>query len=155
MEIKLYNIKDDKRAVHKNTVDTGAGTNLVATLTGSIKDDCSITDPIIEVSYNASLMTANYMYIAAFNRYYFIENITVSTQRLIISAHVDVLNSYRVDILKLTCIIERQQHEANADQYLNDYAYRSEARFNIRTVPFPHGFSKASASYVLTTGGTS
>lgn len=155
MTIKFYDVTDDRRRVKKTLKDSGAGANLKATLTGNIKDDCSITDPIIEVSYSADILASNYMYIQAFSRYYFITNITTSAQRLIISAHVDVLMSYLNDIKKLRCVVERQADPEKCNQYQADNAYRSEARFNIRIKNFPRGFDKSTASYVLTTGGKS
>ena len=155
MTIKFYDVTDDRRRVKKTLIDSGTGANLKASLTGNIKDDCSITDPIIEVSYSSDILTANYMYIPAFNRYYFINNITASTQRLIISAHVDVLMSYLNDIKKLRCVIERQADPGKCNQYQSDVAYRTEARFNVRIKSFPRGFDKSASSYVLTTGGKS
>lgn len=155
MTIKFYNITEDRRVVEKTLIDSGTGANLTATLTGKIKDDCSVMDPVLEVSYNSDILSSNYLYIPAFGRYYFINNITTSTQRLIISAHVDVLKSFSADIIKLRCVIERQADPARCNQYQDDRAYRSEARFNVRTVKFPNGFNKQRACYVLTTGGKS
>ena len=155
MNIYFYNVKDDRRALVKTLINTGAGANLKTTLTGHLKDDCGILDPVIEVAYNADILTSNYMYIPAFERYYFINNMTTSMQRLFIAAHVDVLMSYHDEIDMLNCVIERQEHTGRCDEYINDRAYMSEARFNIRTIPFPHGFNKSSSSFVLTTGGES
>lgn len=155
MNIYFYDIKDDRRRVKKTLVNSGTGANLKATLSGHLKDDCSILDPVIEVAYNADILTSNYMYIPDFGRYYFINNITTSTQRLYISAHVDVLMSYLNDIKKLRCVIERQADPGRCNQYQSDVAYRTEARFNVRVKAFPRGFDKSAASYVLTTGGKS
>ena len=151
MQIKFYKIKDDKRAL----VKTLNSSTLQATLTGNIKRDTSIIDPVFEVSYSADVFTSNYIHVPAFGRYYFINNITASQQRLYISCHVDVLMSYHDQIDALECVIERQEHTGRCDEYINDRAYMSEARFNIRTIPFPHKFNKASSSFVLTTGGES
>ena len=155
MNIKFYKITDDKRTLVKKLKDSGAGANLMATLSGHLKDDCNILDPVIEVAYNAAILTSNYMYIPAFGRYYYINQITTSTQRLFIAGHVDVLMSYHDEIDNLNCVIERQEHTGRCDEYINDRAYMSEARFNIRTIPFPHRFNKSSSSFVLTTGGES
>ena len=155
MNIYFYNVKDDRRALVKTLINTGAGANLKATLTGHLKDDCSILDPVIEVAYNADILTSNYMYIPAFGRYYFINNITTSTQRLYISAHVDVLMTYSTDIKTLRCVVDRQADPWKCNLYLNDAARRSQARFNVRIAAFPNEFDKGRSSYVLTTGGKS
>lgn len=151
MNIYFYNCMDDHRKVHK----TLNNTNLIDTLSGTIKDNCLISDPVIEVAYSANLMNANYMYIPEFGRYYFIKSIETGMQRLFISAHVDVLMSFEGDIDKLTCVIERQEDPSKCDLYLSDKAFKSEARKNVSTRLFPGSFEKSAASFVLTTGGES
>lgn len=150
MTIKFYNVTDDRRQLVKTLIDTGSGKNLKATLSGNIKNDTSILDIVLEVKYNSDLMTANYMYIPDLNRYYFINNIEVSTQRLFIKAHVDVLMSYHDDIDQLVCVVSRQEHKFNL--YLNDGIFRVRQDKEVRTIVFPKSFYR-NCSFVLTVGG--
>jgi len=151
MEIKFYKISDDRRKVFK----TLNASTLVKTATGDIKSDCSIMDPIIEMSFDIALLQCNYMYIEDFGRYYHITNIETGAQRLFIHAHVDVLQTYSREIVELTCVIERQQDPTKCDLYLTDKAFKSENRHIISIRKFSGSFHKDRASYVLTTGGKS
>ena len=152
MNIVFYKIKDDKRTLNK-TINS---TTKVKELTGNIKTDCDIMNPELETSYHTEIMTANYMYIAAFSRYYFIDKITVSAQRLYIQAHVDVLTTYKTDIVKLRCVIERQQDKNKCSMYVPDKAFKAESRKIVSIRQLSNKFYKASnSSYILTTGGPS
>lgn len=79
-------------------------------LTGNLKDDTSVVDPIIVV--NASLSTlagCNYMYIATFGRYYFITDIVSKSANLVeVHGHCDVLKSFASDIRACTGYVSRQ-----------------------------------------------
>lgn len=152
MTINLYKVTEDRRALTK-TVGTESTT--VATLSAVIKDDCSIIRPVLEVAYQNDIFSANYMYISEFGRYYYIDNFELGPQRIWIEAHVDVLMSFKADILKLNCIIERQQSQKKSNLYLPDGMFRATARQIISTpCKFDQAFSK-SQSIVITTGGQS
>lgn len=156
MTIKFYKISDDHRKVSK-TLGTAT-----ASLSGSLKADTSILEPVIEVAYNSSILTSNYMYVDAFARYYYITNITAGAQRLYVHGKVDVLKSYDTDIRKLYALIERTQETGKANQFLSDKAFKALNYKLIRTIPFPVGsnpFTDAQGnnvdSLILTTGGYS
>lgn len=151
MTIKFYKIKDDRRQLRKTLTNE----TLVRTVTGQLKTDCSVMDPIIEVTFDALLVTCNYMYIQEFGRYYHVTNIETGAQRIFVHAHVDVLQTYADEIEDLTCVIERQQDPGKCDLYLTDKAFKSENRHIVSVRKFSGSFSKANSSYVLTTGGTS
>lgn len=151
MTITLYKITDDKRQLTK----TLNASNKVAELTAHIKEDSSVMQITLDVHYQSGLLTANYIYISDFGRYYYVRDMIVSRQRLIITANIDVLMTYRDDIKKLRCVIERQENKSNAKLYLPDGMFRATARQAISTpYIFDQGFSK-SESIVLTTGGQS
>lgn len=79
-------------------------------LTGNLKDDTSVVDPIILV--NASLTTlagCNYMYIASFGRYYYITDVVSKGANLVeVHGHCDVLKSYNSQIRSCTGYVSRQ-----------------------------------------------
>ena len=120
MTIKLYKIKDDARVVSKTVIDTGAGANLVASVTAHYKDDVNILDPVLEISYDPSYTDVNYIYVQDWNRYYFVTNMRAGAQRLFFTCHVDVLMSYKTDIGKLKCFVARQGDASKSNRYLND-----------------------------------
>lgn len=160
MNISLYNISNDTKTVNKKLINTGAHANLIATLSGNLKSDCPIEEPEIELSFSSDYVNANYMYIPAFHRYYFITGKTVSTQRIYLKGFTDVLTSFADGLLDTTCIVERQANTNKANHYLPDKYYMTEQRRLIRTVPFFKGgiigqFTPSASSFVLTTGGKS
>lgn len=150
MIVKFYKITDDKRTVSKHADIS----HLQLTLSDvHIKSDCSILDPVLEVAYNSKIMQCNYIKIEDWNRYYFIKDIDTSMQRLYVSCHVDVLMSHKTGILDLTCVVARQEN--NAQMYLPDGIFRALTR---RVVSTPYKFNTVfnkNQSIVLTTGGKS
>lgn len=151
MTITFYKITDDKRQVSK----TLNSTTKIKDSTGTMKTNCNIMDPVIEMSYDATLLQCNYLYIPEFSRYYFITRIEVGAQRMYLTAHVDVLQTYSTQIRALTCVIERQEDDDKAELYLTDKAFRAENRHVVSTRRWDAHFSKDNCSYVLTTGGRS
>lgn len=148
MTIKFYKISDDRKKVSK-TLGTA-----VASLSGSLKADTSILHPVIEVAYNSSILTANYMYIDAFARYYFIGDIKVGAQRLFVPGDVDVLKTYDTDIRKMKALIERTEQESKANQYLNDPAFKALNYKIISTIAYKNSPFEGNDSLILTTGGS-
>ena len=66
-----------------------------------------ITDPIIRVRRDESLLPVNYLIIPRFNRKYMVKSVELSGTDMIISAHVDVLSSRAAQLKELTAVIER------------------------------------------------
>lgn len=153
MTITFYKITDDKRQVSK----TLNSTTKIKDSTGSMKTDCNIMDPVLEMSYDVVLLTCNYMYIPEFNRYYFVTKIEVGAQRMFITAHVDVLQTYAAQIRNLNCIIARQESKDHANLYLNDKIFKALNYKVINTVKFPKtpfmSGNNNIDSLVLTVGG--
>lgn len=113
MTINLYKIKDDKNRLTKNLPDT------YTTLTGNVRDAVDLLDPVILVNSGTTVYDFNYMYIPDFKRYYFITGITgINSGITQIQGHVDVLMSFKSEILKCEAIIARQENVFN--WYLTD-----------------------------------
>lgn len=109
--INLYNTSSEPEVVDKSLSSQ-------QTLQGQLKDGTSIIDPIILCNIS-NIPTSNYMYIDSFHRYYFIKDIKSAYNGLIeISAHVDVLMTYKSNIRGCNALIERQEKSYN--KYLVD-----------------------------------
>lgn len=92
----LYTIKDRKNVIGK-TLGTGTEYKIV------LKDRQTIDDINVDVFTNNSLITFNYCYIPIFNRYYFINDIEIFPNNIYrLHLHIDVLETYKEDILKIT-----------------------------------------------------
>lgn len=145
--IKLQTYNDKKIKIGKNLTT-------VLSLDGTLKAQTSIIDPtiMIESSDAANLLKCNYMTIPTFNRSYFISDIkSVSNKLWEIKAHVDVLESFKDEILANTAIIARQEKEWNL--YLDDGVFKSYQNPLVMTQTFPQGF--ASQEFILVVAGGS
>ena len=151
MTVTLYTIKDDRKKLEK----TLNAANTIATITAHYKQDTDVLEPVFELAYNASYVTCNYIYVADWNRYYFVEKPITGSQRLYFKCKVDVLQSYATDIKKLDCIIARQKDEYNA--YLNDGVWRNLQARDVLTKRFSKSGHYTSlyqpCNFILTTGG--
>ena len=122
----------------------------VVVLTGTLKEQTSITDPVILIEHSATLPACNYMTIEAFGRSYFITGIeSVRTGLWRISAHVDVLSTYAAQIRQNTAVIRRQENKWNL--YLDDGVFRCYQNPDIVMKAFPSGFS--THEFVLAVAG--
>ena len=126
--------------------------NVVATLTGELREGCDVINPQIMVEYNANYLNANYAYIAAFNRYYyFSEPPAFNGKFMILYLHADALYNYRDLILKSECIAERSS--SNYNPYLDDSAILKCAGYEYYSRSLPFEFTPNSGSYVLMVAG--
>lgn len=121
------------------------------TLSGALRDESSIIDPVILIEGDLSaIQAANYLSIPAFGRSYFIKDMRSVRNGLIeIACHVDVLSSFADAIKENKGIIFRQ--EQNYNLYLNDGVLEVYQNPYVVTKSFPHGFD--GQSYVLALAG--
>lgn len=116
MTIDLYMLDCENERVNK---PLGEPTQL----TGYMLDDTSVVNPSIEIEYTPNTHF-NYCYISDLSRYYFIKNITItSNNTMIIDLHCDVLMTYKNELLDHNAIIERQENRYNL--YLDDSMYKA------------------------------
>ena len=133
MDIILYNNSSEKIRVNKQEYITP-----IMTLTGTLRNQCSVVNPTIIIDVKSSVkvwsdkkefvvddysvftvydymdkfLGCNYVHIPEFNRYYFVDNITSVNQNLWqIDLTVDTLMSFKDDILNLECIVARNEYE--------------------------------------------
>ena len=52
----------------------------VMTLTGHLREETDIVNPVINIEYDGTLTNVNYMWIPEFHRYYFITKIAICKQ---------------------------------------------------------------------------
>ena len=135
MDITLQINNSEKNRLDKSITD-------IITLSGTLRDKTSIIDPIIVIEGDlSSYVNCNYLTISAFNRSYFINNITSLRNDLFeITAHVDVLSTYKSQIRANSAIIARQEKKWNL--YLNDGVFKTYQNPFIVTKAFPSGFTE-------------
>lgn len=92
MTVNFYNFK-----IRKNELNKVLPSPVVKNC--AVKDGITLEDPVIYMTYDSSLLGMNYAYIPDFGRYYFVTGREVDGKTLYISLHVDVLMSFKNDIL--------------------------------------------------------
>ena len=110
MNIKLYSCTADPELVDKSSFLT-----LLNDLDGTLRTPTSVTDPVISVEIPSGIALGwNYAYISAFNRWYFIRDITFTSNKIFtFTMHCDVLYSFRGIVTGATCFVERNQNDFN------------------------------------------
>jgi hypothetical protein len=117
-----------------------------------LKRDTSILRPVLLVNSAQDIFTFNYMYIAEFSRYYFIDDIrSVHDNMWEVSAHVDVLETYKNQILSNQAVIRRQTNKYNT--YLNDPEWKVYANENVVAYHFSGSPFNKNMKYVLAVAG--
>lgn len=118
----------------------------VLTLSGTLRNETSVIDPVILIELPESDITekqffaCNYCTITRFNRQYFITDMRSIRNNLVeVHCHVDVLETYADDIKDLNAIIRRQEKKWNL--YLDDGVFQTYQNPHIVTKEFPSGFS--------------
>ena len=124
----------------------------ISTVSGVLKDETSIVNPTIIIEYSGIPEEANYLYIAEFGRYYYIEDISSVRNGIIeIICSSDPLMSFNTDIKNCSGIIRRTQSASHYNMLIDDGSFRTYANPYIRTVKFPNGFTNA--TFLLAVAG--
>lgn len=109
-DIALY-----QNIAENNRVDKTDYLTEVGTLSGAFRKECSLLSPSIEYQ-SEDIPTFNYVFIPAFNRYYFVTSLTTVNKNLWrMDLKCDVLMTYKNGIALLTAIIARQENDYNDD----------------------------------------
>ena len=125
---------------------------LMASLTGTLKENCSITKPVVKIEGTLP-PTANYLYIPDFQRYYFIDDIiSIHNSLYEIHAHCDVLCSAGENLNNCEGIVRRQENTWNL--YLDDGVFKAYSNPNVVQKAFPSGFSTSNLTYILAVAGS-
>ena len=145
MQIDFY-----KNLVPKNRLYRKLTGHLVAQ--GHLKEATDILNPVITVAYNAYHININYCYIPDFGRYYFIKDYIIDGDTVTLKLHVDVLYTYRAQILQSQCVAARSSSSYSLG--LNDEFIKAENGYRYNFSKFPYTFGGANSCYILTvTGG--
>lgn len=96
----LYNNTSDNKKLNKNI-------NTISTVDLILYLDTNILNPTFKIkNFNNN---GNYIYVPDLGRYYFIDNYTLSNQCVYLHCSVDVLMSYKNEILNHEYLIKRNE----------------------------------------------
>lgn len=115
------------------------------------KNDVNKDTPTLELAFNENLYNnANYCYNTETGYYFNLGEPLLGANRMFYDCECDLKQTYKEDILKLGCIIARQENEFNT--YLVDDKAPVLNKRLVNTIKFPSGFSN-NDSYILATTG--
>lgn len=145
--VDLYKNASPVEKIGKTLTDKQSITDVL------LKRDTSILRPVLLVNDARGVTDFNYMYISEFDRYYFIDDIR-STHNNIweISGHVDVLETYKDQILSNTAVIRRQTNKFNT--YLNDPEWKVYADENVVAYKFTQTALNKNMKFILAVAGS-
>lgn len=107
-DIELY-----RNTAEVNRVDKTDYLTRIDTLSGTLRDECSLLSPSI-VYQSENVPTYNYVYIPIFNRYYYVTTLSsVGKNVWRMELNCDVLMSYKDSIFMLQGVIGRQENDFN------------------------------------------
>ena len=145
MEVIFYNNASDDRCINKVLI---GGTSY----SGQARDSVNIMNPVVRFDVS-DVLRYNYAYIPELQRYYAITEITASYDNLYdVSFAVDVLMSFRVEILQLSAIVDKQSMPENGDEYIDDGSLVTDNVMFTRVHEFSTGFNDG-PEYILITAG--
>lgn len=145
MEVQFYYNVSDARVINKNII---AGD----TFEGQARDEVDIMNPVILFDTD-EILRYNYAYIPEFQRYYNISDRNVLREGLCeVSFDVDVLMSFRADILNLSVVVDKQSMEENGNEYIDDSSLVAENVMFQTVYNFPGGFN-STGEFILITAG--
>ena len=149
MNITLYKTKSANNVINKNLAsEKNLGNSCI------MGDNTSVTSPTVIIGGIKSLDTIsdyNYAYIPQCHRYYYINDIiALSGGRVKLILSVDVLMSFKTDILNSTQLVTRQKNKGK--MYLADADWTVDGRTYLRSQYFNENhFASQNDSFVLIT----
>lgn len=149
MQINLFTCNAERNRVDKSNYISNR-----FTLDGTIRQSTSAMNIEITIEKtNPITYKYNYMYIEEFGRYYFIDEIVSVRNKLwTIRATVDVLMSFKNDILTSRVIADKVENELDANLYLDDGSFVMDSRIYNEIKEFPSGLNE-NGNYILICAG--
>ena len=148
MTIKTYRFLGDSRKVDKTLTSVSTYSNAV------IVGDMSIQNPTISLQLDSftDVINFNYIYIPELRRYYYVVDSTIREDGFVqLRCKVDVLKSFKADILASIQYIDRQQNKCTYQ--LPDGMYNIKSNRNLTIKNFGNVIIEPNANFLLQTSG--
>lgn len=147
MEVILYKNSSENNVIGKSLAQ-------IKSVECNLKNDVSVINPTLILAYTENILGSNYCFIPKFSRYYFIDEIVpITADRCIVKCRVDVLESFKDNILDLECIINKQKGVESSNLYIDDGSYCFLNKENNSVINFPNGFIDDGEFILITAGG--
>lgn len=149
MEIRLYFTTSPDNRMTKYLTNTSV-------MQGNLRDVSNVVNPVILVECDIEQLSGlyNYAYIPEFNRYYFITEMqSYRNNFVLLSLSVDVLYSFKEQILDNVAIIDKAQQTDFSNIYYDDGSFITESRDFYTIKSFSNGFNDNGEFILITAGG--
>lgn len=145
MQVDFFYNTSDSRTINKNLI-TGES------FEGQARDEVDVMNPAIRFD-TPEILKYNYAYIPELQRYYSVVNRTIFREGLWdVTFAVDVLMSFRNDILNTSVVVDKQSMIEHGDQYIDDGSLVTDNLMFTTTTEYPEGFNDT-VEYVLIVAG--
>lgn len=146
MNIVLYKNNDELNKLNKTLSDA-------LTISGSLKQECSIEKPVIKIESTININDYNYFYVPDFKRYYFRTGFDVIRNNVFrISGRTDVLMSFKDSINNFDVILNHSEVKGAKD-YAQSHVWQSLVKTKTDIITFPSGLSENGEFILITAGG--
>ena len=141
VDIIFYNNNSDRRCINKNL--TGA-----KTISGNVKTQYTSSGISLDIDVSVAGITPfQFNYMKFDNKYYYIDSVDFISHNIIrLNCSIDLLESYKSQILRQTAVLERSQNIYS--RYIDDDKLVLNAYKRIQTKAFPHSFTPVQ-EYIL------
>lgn len=140
-DITFYNNNSDRMCINKNLADA-------KTISGNVKTQYTSSGISLDIDISVSGITPfQFNYMKFDNKFYYIDSVDFLSQNIIrLNCSVDLLESYKSQILKQAAVLERSQNIYS--RYIDDDKLVLNAYKRVQTKTFPVSFTPSS-SYVI------
>lgn len=146
MTITFYNNTSEKNVIRKII-------NNPLSMSGTLRESTSVTNPIITVEAPVTLVGYNYCHIPDFSRYYYVVDVKSMRNNLwAVTLRVDVLMSFQNDILNTPAIIDHTTQQ-DTTNYMTSNVWQSLVKDKTDIINFSSGLSETGGYVLITAGG--
>ena len=148
MKVIFYKNSSERNTINKKITQIGS-TDVLA-----VKGQSSILNPTLLLNTNLNeMLDSNYIYIAEWKRYYYIDDVVVITGgRCELHCSVDVLESFKNEILNLAVILSDTK-VTGATNYLLGDVWKTNVKETTTIKTFPKGLNDSGEFILITAGG--
>lgn len=122
----------------------------------SIYDTVDIISPVFVLDYSVDYLNCNYCYCVELHRYYHVVISLDSAKRMILTCQVDVLMTYRDDILQSDATVIRSESVGNPTYVVDDQLPIVQGRYIMTAQTYPNkplNTDVATNTILITLGG--
>lgn len=147
MQVTIGQTADDRRKIQKSFSGTSVQVQL--------KQPCDLLHPVFVLTWSSSYVHSNYLHAPELGRYYYIDDVILLTgSRAELHCSVDVLMSYKDQILSLDVNVIRNENERN--KLIVDTQYPEEILSTVSVLKFnasPFGVNGGYNTILTVIGG--